>query len=137
MHGHSFVRTLSYAIAVVLAIAPAAPAVAQPAPAAPQGPTTIQLTLDEAVRRAIENNPELEIVRLDAQVGAARVNVAETAFSPILSSVLGRSSSVVAPSSFLLGDRAVDTNDWFSSTGIRQRLPWGAGTWSASWDASR
>jgi outer membrane protein TolC len=25
----------------------------------------------------------------------------------------------------------------FSSTGIRQRLPWGAGTWSLSWDTSR
>jgi outer membrane protein TolC len=44
---------------------------------------------------------------------------------------------VLPPSSFLLGDRAVDTNDWFTSTGVRQRLPWGAGTWSASWDASR
>ena len=31
------------------------------------------LTLDEAVRRAVENNPELAIVRLDTEVEAARV----------------------------------------------------------------
>ena len=31
----------------------------------------------------------------------------------------------------------MDVNDWFSSTGVRQRLPWGAGTWSVSWDTSR
>jgi outer membrane protein TolC len=122
------------------AIAPAVPASARQAPppqdTAPAA-TTIQLSLEEAVRRAVENNPELEIVRLETQVDAARVEVARTAFSPIFSSILGRSSSVVPPSSLLLGDRAVDTNDWFTSTGVRQRLPWGAGTWSASWDASR
>src|SRR5262249_15052321 len=28
-------------------------------------------------------------------------------------------------------------SDLFSSTGVRQRLPWGSGTWSVSWDASR
>jgi outer membrane protein TolC len=31
----------------------------------------------------------------------------------------------------------VDEKDWFSATGVRQRLPWGAGTWSISWDAAR
>src|SRR5262249_6925717 len=30
-----------------------------------------------------------------------------------------------------------DTRDWFSSTGVRQRVPWGNGTWSLAWDASR
>jgi outer membrane protein TolC len=132
-------RTLRYAAAAMCVIAPAVPASAQQAPAQDPGSSrqTVQLTLEEAVRRAVENNPDLEIVRLETQVGEARVNVAGTAFSPIFSSVLGRSSSVLPPSSFLLGERAVDTNDWFSSTGVRQRLPWGAGTWSASWDASR
>jgi outer membrane protein TolC len=28
-------------------------------------------------------------------------------------------------------------NDWFSSSGVRQRVPWGGGTWSVSWDAGR
>src|SRR5205814_1312 len=41
------------------------------------------------------------------------------------------------PSNFLLGDSGVDVNDWFSSTGVRQRLLLGGGTWSASWDSSR
>lgn len=140
MPAHFCVRTLRYAVAVMCVIAPAVPASARQAPAPQETVTarqTIQLTVEDAVRRAVENNPELEIVRLETQVGAARVDVAQTAFSPIFSSVFGRSSSVVPPSSFLLGDRAVDTNDWFTSTGVRQRLPWGAGTWSASWDTSR
>src|SRR5205823_3287198 len=41
------------------------------------------------------------------------------------------------PSNLLAGDRGVNAGDWFSSTGVRQRVPWGSGTWSLSWDASR
>ena len=31
----------------------------------------------------------------------------------------------------------MNVDDWFSSTGVRQRLPWTAGTWSVSWDTAR
>ena len=55
----------------------------------------------------------------------------------MFSTTLGRSSSVTPPSNLLLGERGVDVDDWFSSTGVRQRLPWGSGTWSVSWDTSR
>ena len=41
------------------------------------------------------------------------------------------------PSSLLSSERGVNTDDWFSSTGVRQRLPWGSGSWSVSWDTSR
>jgi outer membrane protein len=98
---------------------------------------TIQLTLDEAVRRAVENNPDLAIVRLGTEVEAARVGESQGVFSPVFSTVLGRSSNVTPPSNVLLGDRGVDVHDWFSSTGVRQRLPWGGASWSVSWDTSR
>jgi len=100
-------------------------------------PDTLQLTLAEAVQRAVEHNPDLAIVRLGTEVEAARVGESRGAFSPVFSTALGRSSNVTPPSNFLLGDRGVDVKDWFSSTGVRQRLPWGAGTWSVSWDTSR
>jgi outer membrane protein TolC len=98
---------------------------------------TIQLTLEEAVRRAVENNPDLAIVRLGTEVEAARVGESQGVFSPVFSTVLGRSSNVVPPSNSLLGDRGVDVHDWFSSTGVSQRLPWGGASWSVSWDTSR
>jgi outer membrane protein len=98
---------------------------------------SLELTLDEAVRRAIENNPELAIVRLGTDVEAARVDESRSAFTPLFSTALGRSSIVTPPSNLLLGERGVDVNDWFSSTGVRQRLPWGSGVWSVSWDTVR
>jgi len=99
--------------------------------------TTLPLTLADAVHRAVENNPDLAIVRLGTEAEAARVGESKGAFAPVFSTVVGRSSNVTPPSNFLLGDRGVDVNDVFSSTGIRQRLAWGSGTWSVSWDTAR
>ena len=61
----------------------------------------------------------------------------ESAYVPVFSTMVGTSSNVTPPSNFLLGERGVDTNDLFTSTGVRQRLPWGSGSWNLSWDTSR
>jgi outer membrane protein len=97
----------------------------------------LPLTLEDAVRRAIDNNPDLAIVRLETEVDTARIDQTRTAFTPVFSTVLGRSSAATPPANFLLGERGVDVDDFFSSTGVRQRLKWGSGTWSVSWDTSR
>jgi outer membrane protein len=98
---------------------------------------TIVLTLEDAVRRALEYNPDLALVRLDTDVQTARVGESRTAFTPVFSTTLGRWSAVTPPQNSLFGDRGVDVDDVFSSTGVRQRLPWGSGTWSLAWDTSR
>jgi outer membrane protein len=101
------------------------------------GRETLNLTIEDAVRRATENNPDLAIARLNTQVEVERVSETLAAYAPVFSTVLGRSSNETPPSNFLLGEQGVATRDWFSSTGVRQRLARGAGTWSISWDASR
>jgi outer membrane protein len=111
----------------------ATPAFAQVDPPA----QVLALTLDDAVRRAVGNNPDLAVVRLATEVEAARVGESRGAFTPVFSTQLGRSSSSTPPANLLLGDRGVDVDDWFSSSGVRQRVPWGAGTWSVSWETSR
>jgi outer membrane protein TolC len=98
---------------------------------------TVQLTLDDAVRRAVENNPDLAIVRLDTDADAARVGQSRSAYAPIFSTTFGRSSTATPPSNLFLGDQGINVGDLFSSTGFRQRLPWGSGTWSVSWDTAR
>jgi len=97
---------------------------------------TIQLTVADAVGRAVEHNPDLTVVRLDTEAEAARVGQSRGAYAPVFATTLGRSRNVTPPTNFLAGDTGLDVRDWFSSTGVRQRLPWGA-TWSASWDAAR
>ena len=107
------------------------------AAAQPPQPQTITLTLADAVQRTIEHNPDLTIVRLDTEVEAARVGESRGAYAPVFSTTLGRSRNVTPPTNYLLGDAGVDVKDWFSTTGVRQRLPWGSGTWSVSWDSAR
>jgi outer membrane protein len=121
--------------AAILAIA--ASALSTTAGAQGDRPATIHLTLADAVQRAVEHNPELAIVRLDTEADAARVGESRGAFVPVFSTALGRSRNVTPPTTALLGDTGVDVKDWFSSTGVRQRVPWGAGTWSVSWDTAR
>ena len=134
------IRHLSASAAILVALA-AGPVAAQgQAPVSPSpdaGRETLRLTLDEAVRRAVASNPDLAVVRLGTEVEAARVGESRSAFVPQLSSSVGRSSSATPPSTLLLGQRGVDVDDWFSSTGVRQRLPWGSGTWSVSYDTAR
>jgi outer membrane protein len=129
---------------IVWGLVLAAPAVSaqsqrpDPVPAAPQAAEgdVLKLTIDEAVKRAIENNPDLAIVRLGTDVEAARVSQADSAYRPVFSTVFGR-SSVMSPSSSFDQIEGIETTDLFATTGLRQRLRTGGGTWSLGWDASR
>jgi outer membrane protein len=125
-------RVRTCAMVTITAALTATAASAQVEPAA-----TLRLTLDDAVRRAVDNNPELAIVRLSTDVEVIRVAESRGAFVPQFSTTLGRSGDITPPSNSFLGANGVDVNEWFSSTGVRQRVPWGGGTWSVSWDASR
>ena len=124
--------TTRASIAAIGALMISTAAAAQP----PQQPT-VQLTLADAVQRMVEHNPDLTIVRLGTEVEAARVGESRGAYAPVFSTTLGRSRNVTPPTNYLLGDSGVDVKDWFSTTGVRQRLPWGSGTWSVSWDTAR
>src|SRR6266567_2165350 len=117
MNVRYFQRGIAIAVGSVL-IGASAPAQTV-APAASEHPAaTVRLTLDEAVRRAVENNPDLAIVRLGTEVEAARVGESRGAYAPVFSTAFGRSRNVTPPTNYLLGDAGVDVKDWFSTTGV-------------------
>jgi outer membrane protein TolC len=132
----TFRRSFPAAGGVVLGLfLTASSAAAQNPPAAVRG--KLDLTLEDAVRRAVDHNPDLAVVRLESDAQSARVAEARGAFVPLFSTTFGRSNTASAPSAFLPGISGIQTRDWFSSTGFSQRLQRGGGTWSASWDAAR
>ena len=132
------VLTVAFALSATPALARQVPAPAVAAPGAAQaaGPA-LALTIDEAVRRAIDHNPDLAVVRLGIDVETSRVSGSRSAFAPVFSSTIGWSSFAVAPESSLLGSTPIETGDWFVSAGFRQRLRAGGGSWSVLWDAAR
>ena len=124
------IRFAAFAAVGTLAAVPSA--LAQTA-----GPAPLTLTLADAVQRALDHNADLAVVRLDTDLGAAQVGESRGAYTPVFSTTAGRTRNVTPPANALLGDSGVAVDDWFSSTGVRQRVPWGGGAWSVSWDTAR
>jgi outer membrane protein TolC len=138
MRFSQFRRRTTHALAVTLAlVAPTVWAQEQrPAPQAPAG-DALKLTVEEAVKRAIDHNPDLAAVKLGTDIEAEHVSEADAAYRPVFSTVFGRSNVTVPSSNPLTGETGFETSDLFASTGITQRLRWGSGTYSVSWDAAR
>src|SRR5262245_9784000 len=124
-------RVMTTAVSALGALLISTAAMAQNA-----GRETLQLSLADAVQRAVEHNPDLAVVKLESAAQVARIAESKGTYAPLFSTSLGRSSNVSPPSNSLLGDSGVAVRDWFSSTGVKQRMPWGNGTWSVSWDTS-
>jgi outer membrane protein TolC len=109
------------------------PAVAQETAAA----EALQLTLDEAVKLALENNRELIVQRIEPNVSAARVAQAASAYLPTFSSSFLQNSQVEPPTSFFVGTSGVDTDTFSSTLALSQRLPWLGGSYAVAWDGAR
>src|SRR6266853_3333966 len=117
--------TLAFALASLTFAAAAASA---------QTPATLRLTVDEAVKMALDHNTDLSADRLDPQISDTRVAAAAGAFRPSLNSAVNRNNQLQPPSSFLI-PTPTRTDAVTSSAGVSQRLPWYGTTYSASWSA--
>jgi outer membrane protein TolC len=107
---------------------------AQTPSTAAQAPATIRLTVDEAVRLALEHNPDLKADRLDPQISDTRVAVAAGAFKPSFSTSVQRNNQLQPPAGFLV-PTPTRTDAVTSNAGLSQRLPWFGTTYSVSWSA--
>jgi outer membrane protein TolC len=96
---------------------------------------TLHLTVDDAVRMALDNNVDLAADRLDPQIGDARVAAAAGAFRPSITSNVGRNNQLQPPASFLIPS-ATRTDVVTSSVGLNQHLPWFGTSYSVSWNTS-
>jgi outer membrane protein len=108
------------------------------APLAAQTPVTaaatLRLTVDDAVKMALEQNTDLKADRLDPQISDTRVAAAAGLFKPSLSTGVNRNNQLQPPSSFLI-PTPTRTDAVTSSAGVGQRLPWFGTTYSASFNA--
>jgi outer membrane protein len=94
------------------------------------------LSIEEAVKLALEQNLGIQIQRIDPQIQDVGVAQARSFWAPNLTSNLSRQSQVTPSSSVLSGGSKVDAGVFASGLGINQTTPWGA-NYSASWNSSR
>ena len=99
-----------------------------------QTPATLRLTVDEAVKQALENNSDLKADRLDPQISDTRVAVAAGAFRPSFTTGVQRNNQLQPPVGFLV-PTPTRTDAFTSNAGVSQRLPWFGTSYTASWNA--
>jgi outer membrane protein TolC len=98
-------------------------------------PATLRLTVDDAVKMAIDHNVDLRADRLDPQISDTRIAAAAGAFRPTLASSVQQNNQLQPPSSFLI-PIGTTTDTFSSSAGVSQRLPWFGTSYSIGWTAT-
>ena len=119
---------------------PAAPAqtpVARPVQAAPSNLPTRAITVDDAVRLALEQNLGVQIERLNPELQQLAITQARTAWTPVFSTGVTARKQNTPPSSFLSGGEDKITQDSFGgNVQFEQLLPFGT-SYVVSYDSSR
>lgn len=125
--------------ALVLLLAPAVPALAQepspspgtyPAPSAlvspaPDNRPVLELTLDETVKRTLENNADIAVERFNPQSSEYNVQQLKGYYEPYAISTVGKRSNTSPASNAFAGASNLETNTWTYNFGALQSLPTG------------
>lgn len=128
--------------------APQAPPAAAPATQSPTQPPAqlpavavpgpeLQLTADEAVKLALENNLGIRAERLSPQVQALALAQTRGNYTPVVFTNSTKNSNSNPPQNFLAGNDFVTNAGFRSNVGVAQLLKWGGGNYQASLDGSR
>jgi HAE1 family hydrophobic/amphiphilic exporter-1 len=97
----------------------------------------VKLTRDEAVRMALDNNPDLAVTRFEPAASDARVSAAHAVFLPTFSSSLQRNSTQTPPASLFSGETGTQTDFWSGDAGFSQTLRWGGASYDVSFNSLR
>src|SRR5262245_2715095 len=99
--------------------------------------TVRRLSIDEAVKLALEQNLGIRIQRIDPQIQDVSVAAARSFWAPSLSSNISKNSQTQQPTSSLAGGATNILNSNINTAlGLNQTLPWG-GAYQATWNSSR
>jgi outer membrane protein len=108
------------------------------APPAAQAPQVRRITVDEAVRLALENNLGIQVAQITPRVEDLNVAAARGAWAPTFNTTLQSASTETPNNSFLSGAQGASISDarFLTNVAMQQALPWG-GRYSVGWDGTR
>jgi outer membrane protein len=112
---------------------------ALPARQEPAMPAGTPVSIEEAVRMALENNLGVQIEKLNPQIQVLGVSRARAVYAPSLLTGLSRRSATSPPTDFNTSgaNQLISTNSNFASNGgLQQQMRWG-GAYSVVFDGSR
>jgi len=126
---------LCFSLAAVAA-APHEPAATQETPAQTEDPDPIQLTLQQAIEMALENNLNVVVSRLDTQVQAEGVASARGVYKPFVSASLNNLDSRSPAQNQLIGASILSSTRTNTALAWDQQLATG-GNYNVSWQNLR
>lgn len=100
----------------------------------------MSLTLEEAVKRALENNLDIAVERIGQQVFDVNIASIRSVYSPVLTSFVSQQTSKNSSTSTIAGaatGTAITNESLVFNGGFAQDVPWGGGTFSATLDNRR
>src|SRR4029077_7767105 len=103
----------------------------------PSSESVRRLSIDEAVKLALEQNLGIRIQRIDPQISDVGVMQARSFWAPNLTSSFARNSQTQQPTSSLSGgNTSILNGSTQAALGMNQVLPWG-GSYTATWNSQR
>jgi outer membrane protein len=133
-------QLIKEAVARLDASQPPAAGAAQGQAQSEPAPPTVPLTLDDAIKLALDRNLDIAVQRLNPQLSDIAVASAQAAYSPSVTSVLGKQSSVRTPTSQLQlssGGGGVTSKTLTYNAGLTKNLSWLGASASATLNNSR
>src|SRR5688500_13652094 len=112
--------------------------VAAPLAAQTTGTSSVNITLEEAERRARDRNPQVALARLETDAADFAVAESRTAYTPNFSLSLTQRSQTNPSTSQLAGGQSEVTNSTVNyGSGLTQLLPWGGASYSVEFNSNR
>jgi outer membrane protein len=98
---------------------------------------TVPLTLDQAVARALEQNLDIAVERLNPLTIDLSLAQIRSAYRPTATSAFGQNNHVSLPTSQLAGGQRVQNETITYNFGVGQSVPLTGGSFSLSWNNRR
>ena len=116
-----------------------APPRPSPTPPGATGPR-VTLTLEDAVKRALENNLDIAVQRIGQQTYDVDIASIRSVYSPTLSSIVSSSNSKNASTSTISGGQTgatINNSTFLFNGGLTQDVPWAGGGFNLQLDNRR
>jgi hypothetical protein len=117
----------------------AVPPLEQTRPNAPQLPagTRVELTMEDAVARALERNLDISVERINPQTFDFSISALNANYRPTFTSNLGMRSQSQFPRSQTAGADMLVTETFTGNTGFSQNVKWGGGSFALAFNNNR
>ncbi len=102
----------------------------------PAGSAAVPLTLDEAVRRALDDNLEIQVERLNPQTFDFTLASLRANYKPTATSSIGRRDNVRPPTN-LLNPGSPNVSTMTYNSGLTQNMLWGGGNYALTFNNNK